>query len=153
MVSYQPNQPRSRILSWVHYSFSFTSLIYQNLITNKMGNPSWLIILHYELLTKTCAFQQNFYKRTFCTWEVWCAKWRSKLKNEKTTVIIFSRSKLTRLTEPNPELYGETLEIYHQVKFLGITFDFQLSFQKYFEDILDSCITEYHRLKLKVNQK
>ena len=61
---------------------------------------------------------------------MWCAKWRIKLNPEKTKVIIFSRSILARKTELNLKLYGETLKIYPQVKFLGITFDSQLNFQK-----------------------
>ena len=51
-------------------------------------------------------------------------------------------------TEPNLKLYGETLKVYPQVKFLGITFDSQLTFKKQFEDILDRCNTRYHRLRL-----
>ena len=39
------------------------------------------------------------------------------------------------------------------MKFLGITFDSQLSFKKYFEDILDRCNTRYHRLRLLANRK
>ena len=39
------------------------------------------------------------------------------------------------------------------MKFLGITFDSQLTFQKHFEDILDRCNTRYHRLRLLVNKK
>ena len=39
------------------------------------------------------------------------------------------------------------------MKFLGLNFDSQLTFQKHFEDILDRCNTRYHRLKLSVNQK
>ena len=61
---------------------------------------------------------------------VWCAKWRIKLNPEKPKVIMFSRSKLTRITEPNLKLYGETLKVYPQVRFLGITFDSQLTFKK-----------------------
>ena len=68
---------------------------------------------------------------------IWCVKWRIKLNPEKTKVIIFSRSILARKTELNLKLYGETLKIYPQVKFLGITFDSQLNFKKHFEDILD----------------
>ena len=77
---------------------------------------------------------------------MWCAKWRIKLNPEKTKVIIFSRSILARKTELNLKLYGETLKIYPQVKFLGITFDSQLNFRKHFEDILDRCNTRYYRL-------
>ena len=61
---------------------------------------------------------------------MWCAKWRIKLNPDKTKVIIFSRSILARKTELNLKLYGETLKIYHQVKFLGISFDSQLTFKK-----------------------
>ena len=78
---------------------------------------------------------------------------RIKLNPTKTKVIIFSRSILTRKTELNLKLYGETLKIYPQVKFLGITFDSQLNFKKHFEEILDRCNTRYHRLRLLVNKK
>ena len=84
---------------------------------------------------------------------MWCAKWRIKLNPTKTKVIIFSRSILARKTELNLKLYGETLKIYPQVKFLGITFDSQLNFKKHFEEILDRCNTRYHRLRLLVNKK
>ena len=84
---------------------------------------------------------------------MWCAKWRIKLNPIKTKVIIFSRSALARKTELNLKLYGETLKIYPQVKFLGITFHSQLNFKKHFEDILDHCNTRYHRLRLLVNKK
>ena len=84
---------------------------------------------------------------------MWCAKWRIKLNPEKTKVIIFSRSILARKTELNLKLYGETLKIYPEVKFLGITFDSQLKLKKHFEDILDRCNTRYHRLRLLANQK
>ena len=82
-----------------------------------------------------------------------CAKWRIKLNPVKTKVIISSRPILARKTELNLKLYGETLKIYPQVKFLGITFDSQLTFQKHFEGILDCCNTRYHRLRLLVNKK
>ena len=84
---------------------------------------------------------------------MWCAKWRIKLNAEKTKVIIFCRSKLARETNPNLKLYGDTLKVYPQLKFLGITFDSQLTFQKHFEDILDCCNTRYHQLKLLADKK
>ena len=84
---------------------------------------------------------------------MWCAKWRIKLNSTKTKVIIFSKSILARKTELNLKLYGETLKIYPQVKFLGITFDSQLNFKKYFEEILDHCNARYHRLRLLVNKR
>ena len=83
----------------------------------------------------------------------WCAKWRIKLNPEKTKVIIFSRSPLARKSEPVLKLYGERLKIYPQVKFLGITFDSKLAFQKHFEEVLGRCNTRYHRVRLIVNKK
>ena len=84
---------------------------------------------------------------------MWCAKWRIKLNPEKTKVIIFSRSILARKSEPNLKLYGETLKIYPQVRFLGITFDSKLTFQPHFEDSLEHCNNRYYCLRLLVNKK
>ena len=84
---------------------------------------------------------------------MWCAKWRIKLNPEKTEVIIFSRSMLARKAELNLKLYGETLKIYPQVKFLGIIFDSKLTFQPHFEDILECCNNRYYRLRLLANKK
>ena len=68
-------------------------------------------------------------------------------------MIIFSRSILASKTEPNLKLYGETLKVYSQVKFLGIAFDSRLTFIKHFEDILVHCNTRYHRLRLLANKE
>ena len=77
-------------------------------------------------------FAARFLQQDLLNLSMWCAKWRIKLNPEKTKVITFSRSVLARKTEPNLKLYGETLKVYPQVKFLGITFDSQLNklFQK-----------------------
>ena len=82
----------------------------------------------------------------------WCAKWRIKQIPEKTKVVIFSRSPLASNSEPVLKLYGERLKIYAQVKFLGITFDSKLTFQKHFEEILGHCNTGYHRVRRIVNK-
>ena len=82
-----------------------------------------------------------------------CAKWRIKLNPEKTKVIIFSRSMLARKAELNLKLYGETLKIYPQVKFLGIIFYSKLTFQPHFEDILERCNNRYYHLRLLANKK
>ena len=109
--------------------------------------------------TAQCAFSLNvrfaakFLQQDLLNLAMWCAKWRIKLNPEKTKVIIFSRSILARKTEPNLKLYGETLKVYPQVKFLGITFDSQLNFKQHFEDILDRCNARYHRLRLLANKK
>ena len=66
---------------------------------------------------------------------------------------MFSRSRLARKSEPVLKLYGERLKIYRQVKFLDITFDSKLTFQKHFEEILGRCDTRYHSVRLTVNKK
>ena len=83
---------------------------------------------------------------------MWCVKKRNLIP-KRTKVIILSMSILARKTEVNLKLYGETLKIYPQVKFLGITFDSKFNFKKHFEDIQDRCNTRYHHLRLLVNKK
>ena len=99
--------------------------------------PQKILIIHQDLLKLA----------------MWCAKWIIKLNPEKTKVIIFSRSILARKSEPKLKLYGETLKIYPQVRFLGITFDSKLTFQPHFEDILERCNNRYYHLRLLVNKK
>ena len=132
------------VLSWVHYFSWFTSMTLQHRTTNKTqfadDTAQWAFSLNIHFAAKL--LQQDLLKLP-----MWCAKWRIKLNPEKTKVIIFSRSVLAR-TALNLKLYGKTLKIYPQVKFLGITFDSQLAFKKHFEDILDRCNTRYHRVRL-----
>ena len=98
-------------------------------------------------------FAARFLQQDLLNLAMWYAKWKIKLNPEKTQVIIFSRSVLARKTEANLKLCGETIKVYPQVKFLGITFNSKLNFEKHFEDILDRCNTRYHRLRLLANKK
>ena len=59
-------------------------------------------------------------------------------------------SPFARKSEPVLKLYGVRLKIYPQVKFLGITFNSKLTFQKHFEEILGRC---KHQVPLIVNTK
>ena len=118
--------------------------------TNKTHFPSSLIMLHSGPLVK---FAANLLQHGLLKLAMWCAKWRIKLNPEKTKVIIFSRSLLTRKAELNLTLYGEPLKVYPQVKFLGIIFDSKLIFQKHFEDILECCNNKYYCLRLLANKK
>ena len=77
----------------------------------------------------------------------------SPITFERAFEILKCCDSCSRKTELNVKLYGETLKIYPQVKFLGTTFDSQLNFTKHFEDILDCCNIRYHRLRLLVNKK
>ena len=106
----------------------------------------WAFSLNVRIAAKL--LQQDLLKLA-----VWCAKWRIKLNPTKTKVIIFSRSVLARKTELNLKLYGETLKIFPQVKFLGITFDSQLNFKKHFEEIMDRCNTRSSPFKTFSQQK
>ena len=98
-------------------------------------------------------FAAKFLQQHILNLAMRCTKWRIKLNPEKTKVIIFPRSILARKTEPNLKLFGETLKVYPQVKFIGITFDSQLSFKKHFEDMLGYCNARYHHLRLLANKK
>ena len=97
--------------------------------------------------------QEIFLRKDLRKLAKWCAKWRIKLNPEKTKVIIFSRSPLSRNAKPVQKLYGARLKICPQVKSLGITFDSKLTFQKHFEEILGRCNTRYLRVRLIVNKK
>ena len=89
-----------------------------------------MMTLLYGLLVKTYNFAANRLRKGLPKLAKWCAKLRIKLYPENTKETIFSRSPLSRNSEPVLKLYGERLKIYPQVKFLGITFDSELTFQK-----------------------
>ena len=83
----------------------------------------------------------------------WCAKWRIKLNPEKTKVIIFSKSQIAIRVEPALSLYGDLLLYYPHIKFLSITFNNRMRFTKHFEEILECCNQNFHRLRILVNKK
>ena len=119
----------------------------QNSLSQFTDDPAqWAFSLNIHIAAKL--LQQDLLK-----FVMWSAKSRIKHNPVKTKVIIFSRSILARKTELNLKLYGETLKLYPQMKFLGITFDSQLNVKKHFEDVLDRCNTRYHRLRLLVNKQ
>ena len=129
-------------------------MTYQILTTDKTRNPSSLMTLLYGLIVKMYNLQQTFCVRTYKNWQSGVPNGEQKLNPEKTIVIINSRSPLTRKSEHVLlKLYGETLKIYPQMKFLGITFHSKLTFQKHFEEILGHCNTGYHPVRLIINKK
>ena len=104
--------------------------------------------LLYWLLVKAYNLQQNFCVMTYKNLQSGVPNGKIKLNPEKTKVIIFSRSPLARNSKPILKLHGVNLKIYRQVKFLVITFDSKFTFQKHFEEILGSCNTRYHLIRL-----
>ena len=83
----------------------------------------------------------------------WCAKWKIKLNQEYTKVIMFSKSQNAKKAEPALSLYGDLLSYYPHIKFLGITFDNRMTFTKHFEEILERCNQKFHRLRILVNKE
>ena len=81
---------------------------------------------------------------------MWCAKWRIKLNQEKTKVIIFSKSKTAIRAKPALSLYGDLLSYYPHIKFLGITFEKRMTFIKRFEESLERCNQKFHRVRILV---
>ena len=128
-----PKQGFYRVLSWIHY---FSDL--RQRPSNTVPQTKLTIPIHWWYCTMDVRFAAKLLQQDLLNLAMWCAKWRIKLNPEKTKVIIFFRSKLARITETNLKLYGETLKVYPQVKFLGITFDSQLTFKKHFEYIQDT---------------
>ena len=76
--------------------------------------------------------------------------WRIKLNPEKTKVMIFSRSQTAITAEPALSLYGDLLLYYPHIKFLGITFDYRMTFTKHHEEISECCNHKFHHLKILV---
>ena len=137
-------------MSWVHYFFWLRQRPFNTAPQTKLTIS---ICWWYCTMGFFARFAAKLLQQDLLNLAMWCAKWRIELNPEKNKVIILSRSKLTGKTEPNLKLYVKTLKVYPQVKFLGISFDSQLTFMQHFEDILDSCNIRYHRLKLLANKK
>ena len=98
-------------------------------------------------------FVAKFLQQDLLNLAMWCAKWRIKLKPEKNQGDHILQIHTRQKNRTQPKTVWRTLKVYPQVKFLGITFDSQLTFRKHFKDILDHCNTRYHHLRLLANKK
>ena len=101
-------------------------------------------------VTKNIDLAAEYLQRYLDKLASWCAKWRIKLNPEKTKVIIFSKSRSAIRAEPALSLYGDLLSYYPHIKFLGITFDYRMTFTKHFEEILERC---NNKKRILVNKK
>ena len=73
--------------------------------------------------------------------------------SEKTKLSMFSRTLKETANEPALFVYGMQLSYFPHSKFLGLTFDHKFTFKKHFEDILERCQQNYHRVRMLVSQK
>ena len=68
---------------------------------------------------------------------------KTKSRENKTKVVIFSKSRSAIRAESALSLYGGLLSYYPHIKFLGITFDNRMTFTKHFEEILERCNNKF----------
>ena len=69
-----------------------------------------------------------------CDLKTWCDKWRIGLNADKTKLIVFSKNKKIK-QKINIEINGKKIKEYNEVKFLGVTFDPSLQFEKHMDNI------------------
>ena len=67
--------------------------------------------------------------------KTWCDKWRIGLNADKTKLIVFSKNKKIK-QKINIEINGKKVKEYKEVKFLGVTFDPSLQFEKHMDNII-----------------
>lgn len=71
------------------------------------------------------------------TIENWCKQWRVKVNEEKSKIVHF-RKKLDLETECEFQVNNVTLGKMGEYKYLGVTLDYSLSFEKHFKCLSDS---------------
>ena len=104
-------------------------------------------------VSKNINLEAEYLQRDLDKLAKWCAKWRIKMNPQKTKFVIFSKSQTAIRAEPALSLYGDLLSYYPRIKFLGITFDNRMTFTKRFEEILERCNQQFHRLRIFVNKR
>ena len=83
---------------------------------------------------------------------MWCAKWRIKLNPVKTKVIYVLQVHTRQKNRTQPKtIWWDPKNLSSNENFRHY-FRLPTQLQKHFEDILDSCNTRYHRLRLLVNK-
>ena len=129
-----------------------TPTTFQHRTTNKTHFPGSLIILHNGLSANMYVLQKNFSTGPFKHGNVMC-QMENQIESRKNQGDHIFQVQTRQKNGTQSKTVWRDTKVYPQLKFPGITFDSQLTFQKYFEDILDCCNTRYHRLKLLANQK
>ena len=83
----------------------------------------------------------------------WCDEWGFKLNESKTVAIIFSHSQQALQSKLNIRLNGKTISTETSVKFLGMTFDQRLTWNKHIEKVIDSCKVKMNLLRSLTGQQ
>ena len=83
----------------------------------------------------------------------WCNRWGFKLNENKTTAVIFSNSRIARNTSINIDINGKTIATAKTAKFLGLTFDQQLTWKPHINNIVDKTKKKINLLRSITGQR
>jgi len=84
---------------------------------------------------------------------VWCNQWGFKLNENKTTAVIFSNSRKARNKTVNLDINGKTIATAPTAKFLGLTFDQQLTWKPHISNIVDKTKRKINLLRSITGQR
>lgn len=85
-----------------------------------------------------------------CTW---CNTWGFKLNENKTTAIIFSKSRNAQNTTIPIVINGKQITTGRNIKFLGVTFDQTLTWREHIKNIVDKTKSKINLLRSVTGQK
>jgi len=66
-------------------------------------------------------------------------QWGFKLSADKTVAILFTRSKAVRSDDVKLSIKGKVIKVEETVTFLGVTFDKNMTWNPYIQNIIDRC--------------
>lgn len=80
--------------------------------------------------------------------EKWLLNWRLMMAPNKCSHNTISNASIDKSEEITLRLFNETIPINTRPKFLGITFDSKLNFNKHFDEIVKSCEKRLNIIKI-----
>ena len=93
---------------------------------------------------------EQCFKKYLVHIETWLRKWRLNMNGNKCQYIIFSRSQKKDTVKLS--LFNEDIPQYNFAKFLGVTFDKKMNFNKAVEEICRKCYDRLNILKILSNK-
>ena len=75
-------------------------------------------------------------------------RWGFKLSADKTVAILFTRSKAVRSDDVKLSIKGKVIKVEEIVKFLGVTFDKNMTWNPYIQNIIDRCQKRINLLRV-----